>query len=127
MNNYVQGFIIAAIGVAVGYGIAVWTAEPPETIVIEREVPFETIIEPNRITDTDLKLLTDSMHPMLPDMQKNFCYGDYENNKPGSIGYHMCNSVIEFNKANHAALPVLTKLVENDLVEFVDGVYADEP
>ena len=126
MKNYAQGFIIAAIGVAVGYGIAVWTAEPPEAVVIEREVPFETVIEPDRITDTDLKLLTDSMHPFAEHFWDQVCIGP-EQYRAGPLLTNLCVEIDGAFKRNHAALPVLTKLTGNDLVDFVDGVYADEP
>ena len=107
------------IGLVVGAFIGVLFTSTPEPDIVEKEVIVEVPAETKKISATDMEILLDSVRPMLPDMQKNFCRG--ESNKPGTVGHHMCSRVIKSNAANFAALGVLDKLTENDLVDFSDA------
>lgn len=121
MKHIIEGFVIAAIGVAIGYGIAVVTVEPPEAVVIERtkEVPAE----PARIDSAELKTLVSSMEPFAEDYWLKVCIGDIE---PGAALLSLCREIGGAYERNKAALPVLTKIVDNDLVNWDDGAYDDE-
>lgn len=110
-----------AFGLVVGAFIGVLFTSTSEPVVVEKEVIVEVPAETKKISATDMEILLDSVRPMLPDMQKNFCRGDYASNKPGTVGHHMCASVIKSNAANFAALDVLDKLTENGLVDFSDA------
>ena len=121
MREYAKSFIIASFGAVIGMGFAAVVMSTSEPVIVEKEVIVEVPAETKKISATDMEILLDSVRPMLPDMQKNFCRGDYESNKPGTLGHHMCESVIKSNAANFAALGVLDKLTENDLVDFSDA------
>lgn len=117
MKNYVEGFIIAAIGVAAGLGIAWLTWEKPEAFVIEKEVPFETVIEPPQLTNAEYNTLLDSMAPHADNYWNEVCIGDYAPTA-GPALKSLCREIEGAYRRNFAALSVLEVMEAKDMIDF---------
>lgn len=120
MKHFIEGFVIAAIGCVIGYGIAVTTADAPEPVMVEKEV---VVPGAKLLPESQFLALIDALQPFRPAVASECMRPGYGLMGDTATGRNLCQEISALRIRHTNGVEALNQLAMRGLVE---GVDADE-